>query len=86
MKIKNFYACDDFFKPIIQAYIIAFCMHHQNLTKIDDLQTWLSYNNWPNLITQVEKEYLSLEKVQSVREGAEMNILAEVAIELGICK
>lgn len=63
MKIKDFYVCNDFFKTIIQAHIIALCMHHQNLTKIDNLQTWLSYNKWPDLVTQVEKVYLGFEKV-----------------------
>lgn len=50
------------------------------------METWLSHNNWPDLVAQVEKEYLGLEKVQSVRERAEINILAEVAIELEIRK
>ncbi len=44
-KVKDFHACDNFFRTIVQAYIIALCMHHQSFTKIDDLQTWLSKDN-----------------------------------------
>ncbi len=36
-KVKDFYACDDFYKTIVQAYIIVLYMYHQGFTKIDDL-------------------------------------------------
>lgn len=65
MKVKDFYICNNFFKTIIQAYIIVFYMHHQNFIKINNLQTWLSYKNWPNQLIQIAKEYLGLKKVQS---------------------
>ncbi len=78
MKIKDFYSCDDFFRTIVQAHIIAFCIYHQGLTKINDLQTWLSRNDWPNLIVQIEGQYLNPEKVQNLGDGAEMDVLVDV--------
>ena len=67
-KVKDFYAYDDFFRTIVQAHIIALCMHHKGFTKIDDLQTLLCKNNWPDVIAQVEKQYLGLDKVQDIRK------------------
>lgn len=82
VKMKYFHACNDFFKMIVQAHIIAFCIYHQGLIKIDNLQTWLSCNNQSNLVAYIKKEYLGLEKIQNAYEGAKLNIFKEVAIKL----
>lgn len=37
-------------------------------------------------MAQVEKQYLSLDKLQDIREGSEPDILAEVAVKLDACK
>ena len=86
MKVKDFHACDNFFKTIVQAHIIAFYIHFQGLTKINDLQTLLSRNNWPNIIAQIERQYLNTEKEQNLRNGAEIDVLADVATKLNTRK
>ncbi len=86
IKIKDFHACDNFFKTIVQAHIIALCMHHQGLTKINDLQTWLFRNDWANLISQFEGQYLNFEKVQNLCDGAKIDVLVDVATKLNTRK
>lgn len=86
MKIKDFHACDNFFGTIVQAHIITLCMNHQGLTKINDLQSWLFRNNWPDMIAQIEGQYLSLEKVQNLHNGSEMDIFVDVATNLNARK
>ena len=81
-KIKDFHTCDNFFRTIVQAHIIAFCMHYQGFIKIDDLQTWLSKDNWTDIIAQVKKQYLGLDKVYDIRKKKEPGIFAEVAVKL----
>lgn len=86
MKIKDFYTCNDFFRTIVQAHIIALCIHYQGLTKINDLQTLLSGVNWPGMIAQIKKQYLSFEKVQNLYNRREIDIFMDMATNLNARK
>lgn len=61
-------------------------MHYQGLTKINDLQTWLSSNNQPDLKALIERQYLNPEKVQNLRDRAKMDIFVDVAMKLNTQK
>lgn len=80
--IKDFYACDDFFRTIVQAHIIALFLYYQDFTKINDLQTWLSKNNCPDIIAQIEKQYLDSENVQNLCDRAKINGFVDIATKL----
>ena len=86
MKIKNFHNCDNFYRTIVQAYIIAFCIYYKDLTKINDLQIWLSKNKWPDLIVQIEGQYLDPKKIQNLYNRAEIDILIDIATKLNTWK
>lgn len=61
-------------------------MHHLGLTKIDDFQTWLSCNNWPELIRSIEQKFLGPEEVQNIRDHIGEEAFAEVVRKLEIRK
>lgn len=61
-------------------------MHHQDFGKINNLQTWLSKNDWPDLIAQIKGQYLDLEKVQNLHNGAETDVLVDVITKLNTWK
>lgn len=85
-KVKDFHACDEFFRTVIHAHVIALCMHHLGLIKIDDFQTWLSRNNWPELIRSIEQKFLGPEEVQNIRDYIGEEAFAKVARRLDIRK
>lgn len=63
MKIKDLHTCDNFFKIIVPAHIIALYIYYHGFTKITDLLIWLFKNDWLDLIDQIEMQYLNPEKV-----------------------
>lgn len=82
MKVKDFYACNNFFKTIVQAHIIALCIYYQGVTKINDLQILLSRKNWLDIMAQIEKQYFSLEKVEILCNKSGIDIFVDVATNL----
>lgn len=66
-KTKNFYACNKFFRTVVYVYVIALCIHHIRLNKIDDFKTWLSNNNWTKLLASIEQKFLGVEEVQKIQ-------------------
>lgn len=61
-------------------------MHHLKLTKIDDFQTWLFRNNWPELIRSIEQKFLGPEEVQNIRDHIGEEAFAKVVRKLDIQK
>ena len=55
---KDFYSNNDFFHIILYFHIIAFCMHKSGRAKFDLFQCWVSTQDWPELLKEVEKKYL----------------------------
>lgn len=51
---------------IIHIYVIVFCIYHCQVKKFQDFVTFLTLNNWPILLNEVEKEYLASEKFASL--------------------
>lgn len=61
-------------------------MHYVGLNKIDDFRTWLSRNNWNELLASIKENFLGPKEVQNICEHVGDDILAEVARKLDIWK
>lgn len=77
--IKEFHACDDFFRTVVQANLIALCMNVSGCASSAAFQTWLSRNNWPALLKLVVEKYLSPLAVHTFRKESDQQVESEVA-------
>ena len=81
---NDFHACDDFFRTVVMAFAIALCMHGTSCSTLPEFKAWLSRNDWPSMVDNVEKEYLDPFKVVELRDHATQEVEGEIdaAIEL----
>ncbi len=56
--VKDFHSNNDFFRTIIHSHIIALCMHKLGCPEFDSFQCWVSIQDWPELLKEVENKYL----------------------------
>ena len=76
---KEFHACDDFFRTVIQANVIVLCINESGCTSSAAFQTWLSRNNWPALLKLVQEKYLNPLSVHLIKKQADQQVESEVA-------
>ncbi len=80
--MKNFHACDTFFKHLVDAYVIALLMEESGQNSIDEFQAWIAQSDWPNAIKQAQEQYLRPFYIQSVRTNARKKTEYEVIATL----
>lgn len=80
--MKNFYACNTFFKHIIYIYTIALVMKESGQKNIDDFQAWIAQSDWPSAIKQAKKPYLSPYYIPNIRANAKIKTDIEVIATL----
>lgn len=83
--MKNFHACDDFFRLLVEAYVIALAMNTAGCNTIDFFRVWLSQSDWPDLINDI-KSLCGPFAVSSIRAKAERDIKEVVEILLATTK
>lgn len=64
--MKNFYAYDDFFKTVINANVVAFCITSTRCNNISTYKKWLGNSNWPEEISRLANLNLNPFKVQKL--------------------
>ena len=52
--MKNFYAYNDFFKTVIDANVVAFCITSTKCKDISTYKKWLVNSDWPEEISRLE--------------------------------
>ncbi len=55
---KDFHAFDDFFRIVVTRFALALCMQETSCSEILEFKTWLSKNNWPKMVQNVEDKHL----------------------------
>ena len=76
--IKNFYACNTFFRYVIDAHVVALIMETVDCKDIDKFWLWIAQSNWPNSIKRTQEQYLQLFYIQQIRTKATRE--SEIAI------
>lgn len=76
---KNFHASDDFFRTVIKAFVIALCMHGAKCADLRSFKKWLSENDWPNVIEEVEAAHLGAFKSAEADAAASEALHDEVS-------
>lgn len=56
--VKDFHSNNDSFRTIIYSHVIAFCMDESSCFKFDSFQRWISLQDWPKLVKEVENKNL----------------------------
>ena len=87
--IKDFHACDEFFRNLGDGYIIAFYMHCAGIPagSFDKLQDHLAVADWPKTIRKaVEKSDLGLFQVDMLRGKATDAVLVEVKERMAVLR
>jgi hypothetical protein len=80
--IKDFHACDDFFRTVLEAYIIAYYQHHAGATDTKELVNHLEKNDWPAQIALAVQAGIDPFGVSWVRTQARESIDAAVAARM----
>lgn len=75
---KGFHKSDDFLRTVVQASIIALCMHESACSTIGAFETWLSQHDWPKLLKKVVEAHLKLSTVHELQCAAEKGVAHEV--------
>ncbi len=83
---NNFHHFDDFFRTVIEAMVVTLCIHTTGCSTIDELQIWIGRSDWPTLIANVEKNYLDIFKVQSIRHTVHCKTTAIVDTMIDVQK
>ena len=55
---KDFHACDDFYRTIVNGFVLLLCMHGTKCTNVAAFKAWLAQNDWRKLIQKIKKMYL----------------------------
>lgn len=77
---KDFHACDDFFRTVVITFVVTLCMHGASCDRLPAFQTWLSKNNWRELILAMSNLYIDPFKPGSLRAEARSEVKEEVAL------
>ncbi len=82
---RDFHAFDNFFQTVVTRYALALCMQEISCSEISKFKTWLSENNWPKMVQNVEDKYLGLFKTIELQASATQQvgdvIIADIARE-----
>ena len=62
--MKNFHACDTFFRHVVDAHIVALLMETTGHKDIDKFKAWVARSDWPHLIEKVQELYLRPSYIQ----------------------
>lgn len=65
--MKNFHACDTFFRHVVDAHIVALLMETIGHKGIDEFKAWVAQSDWPRLIEKVQELYLRPSYIQFLR-------------------
>lgn len=68
--MKNSHHCDDFFRTVIEALIVALAMQTAGCSKIESFRNWVSESNWLKLIEDWEDRDLGIRRVHLLRTNA----------------
>ena len=80
--MKNFYACDDFFKTIIDVNVIALCITSVGYKDISTYKKWLVNLDWLEEISRLENLNLKPFEVQKLRSQATQKVNETTATTL----
>ncbi len=80
--MKNFHACNTFFKHLVDAHVIALLMEESGQNSIDEFQVWIAQSDWPNTIKQAQEQYLRPFYIQSIRTNTRKKTEYEVIATL----
>ena len=83
---KDFHASDDFFRTVVTSFVIALCMHDTSCHDMSDFKACLSSNNWPNMIKNVDKEYLDPFKTMELRDQTAQEVEGDVTTTIELRK
>ncbi len=72
--MKNFYTCDDFFKTVINANVVVFCITSTNYKDISIYKKWLINLDCPEKISRLENLNLKPFKVQKLQSQATQRV------------
>ena len=80
--MKNFHACDDFFKTVIDVNVVAICITSARCKDISIYKKWLVNSDWPEEIFRLENLNLKPFEVQKLRSQATQKVNKITAITL----
>lgn len=73
---KDFHVCDNFFRTVVMSLVIALCMQKTSCKELLHFKTWLSGNNWPELIQNIADKHLDPFKPTKLRSNTSQGIRA----------
>lgn len=79
--MKNFHACDDFFKLLVEAHVVALVMHTAGFKTINAFRIELSQSDWPPFIHETDVLCLPF-TIGSIRAKAKQDVeeVAEILL------
>ena len=77
--VKDFHASDDFFCTVVTAFVVVLCMHGASCKQLSAFCSWLSQNNWHELILTMSSKYLDLFKPSDLCAEARSEVEEKVA-------
>ncbi|KAA8913110.1 hypothetical protein FN846DRAFT_886795 [Sphaerosporella brunnea] len=80
--IKDFHACDDFFRMVLEAYILAYYQHYAGLAYANQLNAHLETSDWPAQIALAVRAGIDPFMVSRVRSVARESIDAAVGVRM----
>ena len=80
--MKNFHACNDFFKTVIDANVVTLCITSAGCKDISTYKKWLVNSNWPKEIFRLENLNLKPFEVQKLRSQATQKVNETTATTL----
>lgn len=72
--MKNFHACDNFLKTVIDANVVAFCITFLKCKDINIYKKWLINSDWPEKISRLENLNLKPFKIQKLQSQVTQKI------------
>ena len=68
--MKNFHACNDFIKTVIDAIVVALCIISIGCKDISIYKKWLVNSDWPEEIFRLKNLNLNFFEVQKLQSQA----------------
>lgn len=68
--MKNFYACNNFFRSLIKGHVVALVMHTAGCKTISAFDIWLLQLDWLAFIQEMDILYLPF-TIKSIQAKAE---------------
>jgi hypothetical protein len=81
-EIKNFHACDDFFRMVLKAYTLVYYQHHAGAADSKQLNLHLETKDWPAQIALAVHSAIDPFRTSRVRTEARESIDAAVAARM----